>query len=161
MVPILCIVGKSGVGKTSLLERLVPELTRRGVRVGVVKHTAHMVEWDRPGSDTWRLQQAGSSVVVISGPGRLALTRQDTAEVSLESIAGLLAGRCDILLAEGYKGSSHPKIEVCRGGGPSSDIAGLVAVVSDDTLDVPLPRFSTTDVAGLADLIQTRFLTKL
>lgn len=157
MVPILCIVGKSGLGKTTLLERLVPELARRGVRVAVVKHTDHRVEWDRPGTDTCRLQQAGSRMVAISGPGGLALTRQDGREVTLESIAGLLAGQCDILLVEGYKRSSHPRIEVCRGGGPLSDVEGLLAVVSDDALDVACPVFSTTGVAALADLIQAHF----
>lgn len=161
MVPILCIVGKSGVGKTSLLERLVPELVRRGVRVAVVKHTGHTIEWDRPGTDTWRLQQAGSQATAISGPGRLALMYLGVEEVTLESIAGLLAGQCDILLAEGYKEGPYPKIEVCRGDGPSSGAGGLLAVVSDDALEVPVPRFSTTNVAGLADLVQRNFLTKL
>lgn len=68
MLPIVCIVGKSNVGKTTLLEGLITELKRRGHRVATVKHDVHGFEIDQPGKDSWRHAQAGSDAVVISSP---------------------------------------------------------------------------------------------
>ncbi|MCU0489929.1 MAG: molybdopterin-guanine dinucleotide biosynthesis protein B, partial [Anaerolineales bacterium] len=72
--PILSIIGKSNSGKTTLLEKLIPELRQRGYRVATIKHHAHAgFEIDQPGKDTWRHAQAGSQVVVITAPDKLAL----------------------------------------------------------------------------------------
>jgi len=81
VIPVVSIVGKSNSGKTTLLEKLIPELKRRGYRVATVKHDTHGFEIDRPGKDTWRLAQAGADAVVISSGDKLALKDRYTFEV--------------------------------------------------------------------------------
>ena len=112
--PAVCFVARSGTGKTTLLE-----LVRRGHRVGAVKHHAHDFDIDRPGKDSHRLAAAGSAVTVISSPDRLALVRRGS-EPSLEEILGRYFGEVDLVLVEGYKEETLPKIEIHRAaiGGP-------------------------------------------
>ena len=97
--PIVSVVGKSGAGKTTYLEKLIPELKARGYRVGVIKHDVHDFDIDRPGKDSWRLAQAGSDCVVISGPRKLALISQRDEEATLQELAGLLKS-VDIIITD-------------------------------------------------------------
>ena len=88
MIPVVSIVGKSDAGKTTLIEKLIPELVRRGYRVATVKHDVHGFDVDREGKDSWRHKQAGAHTVVISSPEKLALIRDvdhdaDLAELRL------------------------------------------------------------------------------
>ncbi len=156
MKAVVCIVGKSGVGKTTFLEKLVPELKRRGYRVAVIKHDSHHFEIDRPGKDTWRLAHAGSDLVVISSPRKMALIELVAEELSLDALVSLVESRADIVLAEGYKRSDRPKIEVSR-----SELSGellcseheLMAIVSDRQFPFAVPHFGLDDPAGVADLL--------
>jgi molybdopterin-guanine dinucleotide biosynthesis protein B len=160
MIPIVSVVGKSGSGKTTLLEKLIRELKRRGYRVGTIKHDAHSFEIDRPGKDTWRHAQAGSDHVVISSPQRVASIRRVQQELSLEELAAGMAD-VDLVLTEGYKRGSAPKIEVSRRARSETLIcqpAELVAVASDQLFDLDVPQYDLNDVLGLADLIEARFL---
>ena len=118
MIPIISVVGKSGVGKTTFLEKLIAELKRRGYRVAAIKHDVHGFEIDRPGKDSWRLAQAGSDSVVIASPQRLALIKRLDGEMAPGEIAALLA-EVDIILTEGYKRGDAPKIESRVGRGVS------------------------------------------
>ncbi len=72
MIPIVSFVGKSNTGKTMLLEKVVSGLRSKGYRVAVIKHSPHGFDMDQPGKDTWRLANAGSDVVAISSPDRMA-----------------------------------------------------------------------------------------
>lgn len=160
MIPIVSVVGKSGSGKTTLLEGLIRELKRRGYRIGTIKHDAHSFEIDRPGKDTWRHAQAGSDYVVISSPQRVASIRRIQQEQSLEELAAGMAD-VDIVLTEGYKRGSAPKIEVSRRARSETLICRpdeLVAVASDQPFDLDVPQYDLNDVLGLADLIEARFL---
>src|SRR3972149_11227924 len=112
MIPVVGVVGKSNVGKTTFLEKLIAELTRRGWRVGTIKHDAHGFDIDKPGKDSWRHAQAGSRAVAISSPEKVAVIKQVSREVTLDELASLVAGEGDIVLCEGYKRSEQPKIEV-------------------------------------------------
>jgi molybdopterin-guanine dinucleotide biosynthesis protein B len=160
MIPIVSVVGKSGSGKTTLLEGLIRELKRRGYRVGTIKHDAHSFEIDRPGKDTWRHAQAGSDHVVISSPQRVASIRRVQQEQTLEELAAGMAD-VDLVLTEGYKRGSAPKIEVSRRARSETLICRpdeLVAVASDQPFDLDVPQYDLNDVLGLADLIEARFL---
>ena len=160
MTPIVSVVGKSGSGKTTLLEGLIRELKRRGYRVGTIKHDAHSFEIDRPGKDTWRHAQAGSDHVVISSPQRVASIRRVQHECSLQELAAGMAD-VDLVLTEGYKRGSAPKIEVSRRARSETLICRpdeLVAVASDQPFDLDVPQYDLNDVLGLADLIEARFL---
>lgn len=164
MPPILSIVGKSNVGKTTLLEKLIAELKRRGYRLATVKHDVHGFDMDQPGKDSWRHAQAGADAVVVSSPQKLALLQKTDHDASLDELARLLGESYDLILTEGYKQSSAPKIEVHRKaagqGGLLCSPQELVAVATDEPLEALVPQFSLEDAAGLASLIEERFLSR-
>ncbi|MBN1484541.1 MAG: molybdopterin-guanine dinucleotide biosynthesis protein B [Chloroflexia bacterium] len=160
-VPLVCIVGKSNSGKTTFLEKLLPELGRRGYRVAVVKHDSHGFDMDQPGKDTWRLRQAGAWRVAISSPQRFALIGPVEQELSLEELVARYLQDVDLVLTEGYKRSQQPKIELCRAARSEELICApdeLLAVISDLRFDLPCPQFDLDDVSGVADLLEARFL---
>jgi molybdopterin-guanine dinucleotide biosynthesis protein B len=159
-VPIVSVVGLSGVGKTTALEKIVRELKRRGYRVGTVKHDTHGFDVDTPGKDSWRHAQAGSDAVVISGPAKLALIRQVERELSLDEIAGLMDD-VDLVLTEGYKRGDKPKIEItrrARGTELLCETAELIGLMADYPVDRPVPQFALDDAAGVVDLLEGLYL---
>jgi len=162
MLPVISIVGASDSGKTTFLEKLIPELAARGYRVGAVKHDAHGFEMDREGKDTWRLRRAGAEVIAISSPDQFASIRSTDREMSLEEIAGRFFWSEDILITEGFKTARYPKIEVFRSALEPRPVCGpgdnLIALVSDDAVDMQVPRFSSTDWRGVAAFIEERYL---
>lgn len=161
MVPIISVVGKSDVGKTTFLEKLIPELIRRGYRVATVKHDTHGFDIDVPGKDTWKMAQAGSHIVAISSPQKLALIRKVDQEKTLDEIAQMVGADVDIILTEGYKRGKKPKIEVSRREKSTELLCEpneLVAIVTDNDFDVRVPHFGLDDVSGVADLLERRYL---
>lgn len=163
MIPILSIVGRSNSGKTTLLEKLIRELTERGRRIGTIKHHFHgPVEVDVPGKDSWRHRRAGARAVALSSRETLFAIRDVAGEVPLEAIAHQALFEVDLILTEGFKSGAMPKIEVSRGAQDSSLLCGpqdhLVAVVSDWDRGVPVPRFGLEEVGPLADFIEREFL---
>ena len=160
---IVAIVGKSNSGKTTLLEKLIPELKRRGYRVGTVKHHAHPgFEVDKPGKDTWRHAKAGAGAVAMVSPGKMFVLRNTEGEIPLEEIPQIL-GEVDIVLAEGFFRSSGPKVEVLpstHGSEPLCSPEELVALVTDVDLALDVPKFSRDDIDGLANLLERDFLSR-
>lgn len=163
MLPIVSIVGASNSGKTTFLEKLMPELVRRGYRVGAIKHDAHGFEMDREGKDTWRLKRAGAHVICISSPSRIGSIRETDGELSLDEIAARYFWTEDILITEGFKRARFPKIEIFRSAVEPKPICGpgdnLVALVTDDPVEAGVPKFSFAGVSLVADFIQDRFLS--
>ncbi|MBC7263499.1 MAG: molybdopterin-guanine dinucleotide biosynthesis protein B [Chloroflexi bacterium] len=162
MKPVVSVVGKSGVGKTAFLEKLIAELKRRGYTVATVKHDRHDFEIDHPGKDTWRHAMAGADVVAISSPQRMAMIRRVRAELSLDEVVGLLPD-VDIVLTEGYKQGDKPKIEVSRrekGRELLCEEGELFALVTDQPFSLNVPQFDLDDAAGVADLLEERFLRR-
>ena len=162
--PIVGVVGRGKTGKTTLLEKLIPELKSRGYRVATIKRHAHPgLEFDLPGKDSWRHAQAGSDFAVIAAPDKVASVRKLERELTLDEVSATITG-VDIILTEGYKRAGKPKIEVVRAGRSSEPLCTaeeLSAVVTDVDLDLPVPRFGLEDVHALADLIEARFLADL
>jgi molybdopterin-guanine dinucleotide biosynthesis protein B len=159
-VSIVSVVGKSGSGKTTFLEKLLPELKRRGYRVATVKHDVHGFDIDQPGKDTWRHAQAGAEAVVISSPRRFALIQRLDEEMPLDEIASYVRG-VDIIITEGYKRGDKPKIEISRRAKSTELICAeeeLIAVVTDQRFPLDVPHFGLEDVAGVADLLEDKFL---
>ncbi len=155
--PVVSVVGRSNVGKTTFLEKLIAELKRRGYRVATVKHDVHGFELDRPGKDTWRHAQAGSDLVVIASPDRLAMIARTSGEMGLDDIVARLPVEVDIVLTEGYKRGDKPKIEVSRAACGQALLCGeaeLLAVVSDQAFaGLAVPRYGLDDARGVADLL--------
>ena len=155
-VPVISVVGLSGVGKATALERIIGELKQRGYRVGTVKHDTHGFDVDRPGKDSWRHAQAGSDVVVISGPCKLALVRQLSEEMPLDDVVKLMPD-VDIVITEGYKRGDKPKIEVTRaerGRQLLCQAHELIALMTDYPVDMPVPEFALDDAGGVVDLLE-------
>lgn len=162
MIPIISIVGKSDSGKTTFLEKLLPELVRRGYRVATVKHDVHGFEVDREGKDSWRHKQAGAHTTVISSPQKVALIRDVERDLTLAELREKLIQDVDIILSEGYKKDVQPKIEIFRKDKHRELLCtqedNLVAIVSDKEFDVGASCFFLDDVKGVADFIEKKFL---
>ena len=162
MIPIISIVGKSDSGKTTLIEKLVPELTRRGYRIATVKHDVHGFEVDREGKDSWRHKQAGAHTVVISSPEKVALIRDVEKDLTLEEIREKLIQDVDLILSEGYKKDVQPKIEIFRKEKHKELLCtkedNLIGIVSDKKFRVGVSCFFLDDVRGVADFIEKKYL---
>ena len=164
--PIISVVGFSGSGKTTYIERLIPALKSRGLKVATIKHHHHGFELDKPGKDTWRHKQAGAAVTVISSPSRIGMVMDVDHDHSPEELA-LFAPGVDLILTEGYKRGPYPKVEIFRPEATENkrlfclDDPALLAVVSSENLTLRVPVFEFEDVAGVAELvIQTLGLTR-
>lgn len=160
-IPIVLFIGKSGAGKTTLMEKIITELKARNYRVGTIKHHSHSgFEIDYPGKDSWRHAQAGSNYVVIAAPDRIATIRPLNHELTLDEIVVGMTD-LDIILVEGYRRTGKPSIEVMRAENSKeliSDPTQLIAVVADFPLDLALPQYRLDDSKKIADFIETRFL---
>lgn len=157
-IPVIALVGRSKSGKTTLIEKLIPELKQRGHRVGTIKHHAHpKFEIDYEGTDTWRHAQAGSDHVVLSSPDKIATIRKLQVELRVEDIINAMTD-VDIVLTDGYRRSALPKIEVVRAANSPEPLCGpdeLLGIVTDVELEgYTVPHFSFDDVAQLADFIE-------
>ena len=163
MPPVVCIVGRSNVGKTALVVGLVGELKRRGYRVATVKHSPAGFDIDQREKDSWRHLRAGSDAVVLSSSTMLALIRRQDHDASLEEVVSLLGNDFDIVLAEGYKAADAPKVEVMgshANSGAEDPPRGLIATVADTPSSGRVPHFSPGDIAPLADLIERTVMKK-
>ncbi|MBC7708992.1 MAG: molybdopterin-guanine dinucleotide biosynthesis protein B [Rhizobacter sp.] len=155
--------GWSGSGKTTLIERVISHLAGSGVRVSLIKHAHHDFDVDQPGKDSYRHRAAGASEVLVSSANRWALMHELRGEPELtlrQAIA--LFGACDVVLVEGYKRESIPKLEVWRAEVGKALLfpgdANIVALASNDLLpsDVREPsfaRFGLADVAEIAEFV--------
>jgi len=162
MTPIVSIVGKSDAGKTTLIEKLIQELKRRGYRVATVKHDAHRFDIDHPGKDSYRHFHAGADWTVIGSPDKIASVRRLDRELTLDEIAAQVSG-VDIILTEGYKREARCRLEVSRRAHAAELISRpdeLFAVAADYPIEWGVPVYDLDDVAGLVDLIEREVLRK-
>jgi len=154
-------VGHSGSGKTALVEKLLPELTARGLRLATIKHAHHKVELDKEGKDSWRYKKAGAvmSMLVTSNELQIVADAVDRREPA--QLAERFLGEADMVLAEGFSLAPGDKIEILRracGKPPRCPIEdGLIAIVTDmDEIYPQLPHFALDDIAGLAGFLLER-----
>ena len=159
--PVFIFVGHSNAGKTTFVEKLIPELTRRGRRVATIKHAHHKVELDTEGKDSWRYKRAGAAMSMLVTASALQLVADATERREPRQLAERFLGEADLVLAEGFSHADGPKIEVLRrvcGKPPRCAIGdGLVALVTDCPEIYPeLPHFDLEDAAGVADFLLRR-----
>ena len=152
------IVGYKNAGKTGLMERLVTEITGRGISVSTLKHAHHTFDVDHPGKDSYRHRQAGAQQVLLASGTRWALMSElrGAAEPPLADLLRLLSP-VDLVLVEGYKRDAHPKVEAFRAVTGNQLIAPddptVRAVASDTALTLDRPVFDLDDTATIADFI--------
>lgn len=161
---VISFVAKSGTGKTTLLEKVIAELKERGYRVGVIKHDAHSFDIDHPGKDSHRLTQAGADTMLIASPEKLALVKQHAVSPPVEELIATYFSDVDLILTEGFKKSSLPKIEIhrrersatliCRG---EEHDPTLLAVVSDEPLELDVPVLDLDNPGQVADFLEQNF----
>ena len=171
--PLVSIVGKKKSGKTTLVERLVAELVRRGRRVGTIKH-GHDFDLDTEGTDSWRHRAAGSERTVLAGPDGCAVVGSwpESRPAGPRELAARHLNDLELVVVEGFKSEPIPRIEIFRRAAhpepvfpPGTDGAALLlAVVTDDPAyarTVSCAAFAADDpelAARLADLIERRLL---
>jgi molybdopterin-guanine dinucleotide biosynthesis protein B len=163
MMPVVCVVGRSESGKTTLIEGLIPELKRRGYRVATIKHNPHGFELDKPGKDSWRHAQAGSDTVIISSPQKLALIRSVDHDATIRELVHLLGVDYDIVLIEGFSKGAAPKIGVHRkelGEDLLLPPKELIAIVSDEPLEADIPQFTWEEIEAVASFIEERIIAR-
>lgn len=156
---VISVVGWKNNGKTTLVVRLVEHLTRQGLAVSTIKHAHHSIDLDRPGKDSWRHREAGAKEVVLATSRRWILMHElrEAAEPPLPELLAKLA-EVDLVIVEGFKGTSLPKIEVHRGERGTELIArtdpDVVAVAADvDLADLAVPVIHLDDIAALAAVV--------
>lgn len=152
------VVGWKNAGKTGLMERLVTDITGRGLRVSTIKHAHHTFDVDHAGKDSHRHRVAGATEVLLASRNRYALmhelrdAQEPTLEVLLEKLAPV-----DLVLIEGYKRDAHPKVEAHRAvtGNPliAPDDPTIRAVASDIPLTLDRPTFDLDDTKAIAEFI--------
>ena len=162
MNKVIGVAGFKNAGKTTLVEKLVRELTRRGHRIATVKHAHHSFDIDHEGRDSFRHRKAGAGEVVVVSRHRWAIIHElhDEAEPPLEEMLAKLAP-CDLVIVEGYKRDSHYKIEVRNIGLDHPRLAGedltIIAIAANGAIaDAPVPLFDRDDVSALASFIEQR-----
>lgn len=159
--PLFIFVGHSNAGKTTFVEKLIPELVRRGRRVATIKHAHHKVELDTEGKDSWRYKRAGAALSMLVTTSALQIVADAQTGREPHELAARFLGEADMVLAEGFSHAPGPKIEVLRraGGRPPRCVPddGLIALVSDCPEIFPeLPHFGLDDVAGVAGFLLGR-----
>ncbi|MGR3542603.1 MAG: molybdopterin-guanine dinucleotide biosynthesis protein B [Hasllibacter sp.] len=152
MTRIVGVIGRKDGGKTGLIERLIAELTGRGVTVAAMKNAHHGARLDAPGTDSDRHRRAGAARVLLATPEGWAMT--GGAPEPPAALARRLAG-ADLVIAEGFKPAPWPKIEAwrpeCREG-PLAPAHRIAALASTGAPDVSVPVLPLDDTAALADL---------
>lgn len=156
MSSVVCFVGSSGVGKTTVIENLTIEFKARGYRIAVIKHAPHGFDIDRKGKDSWRFCQAGADIIAIASRDRVCQIQQYAEEPNLERLIANVKRDVDLVLVEGFKHYPLPKIEVVRY--PIThhlinDPEELLAFVCDRQLPFDLPQFGFQDTKAIANFL--------
>ena len=153
-IPVLGFAAYSGTGKTTLLEKVICCLKKRGLRVGVLKHDAHGIDVDREGKDSWRFSRAGADISMVSGPGKAAFTEQR--DLDLAGALSLMHD-VDLVLIEGFKNESFTQIGLSRescGKGFTRPVDEFAAIATDQKeIETSVPVFSLEDPDGIAEFI--------
>jgi molybdopterin-guanine dinucleotide biosynthesis protein MobB len=153
-IPVYSFVAFSNTGKTTLLEKLIPELRRRGFRIAVVKHDAHEFDIDHEGKDSWRFTRAGAEVTAVASTTKAVI--MENRFIPIEEIIDRIRD-VDIILTEGYKHGPWPKIALQRGGNgkplplPPEE---CLAVMTDVPVEANTPCLGLDDIERLADIIE-------
>ena len=158
MIPLLAIAAWSGTGKTTLLKKLIPELCAKGIRPGLIKHTHHNMDVDKPGKDSYELRKAGAAQTLVASRQRWALMTETPEEEELDLavlVSRMDASKLDLVLVEGFKHEAVAKILLFRqdAGHPVHELIideHTIAVASDITLNVDVP---VLDLNNLPDIV--------
>lgn len=152
-IPVYSFVAYSNTGKTTFLEKLVPELKSRGLRVAVYKHDGHDFEIDKEGKDSWRMTKAGADVTLISSKTKAVIMENRSID-PIELVSRIKD--VDVIIVEGYKAGPWKKLAMRRSANGKDfpvAIEECFALISDTPVDTDKNVFDINDVSGVAELI--------
>lgn len=155
-IPMLSFAAKSGTGKTTYLEKLLPLLKKKHLRIAVIKHDAHGFQMDKPGKDSYRLTQAGADHMILTSSDQTAAIFTHKEETPNLSFLLSKVQNVDLILTEGYKLENMPKIELLRKGyneTPNCNPENLLGIVCDFPYETKLPIFDMNKPEEMADFI--------
>jgi len=158
MLPVIAIVGYSKSGKTTLVEKLVRDLTGRGYRIATIKDSHRQPVFDSRDKDSWRHIQAGSMLTALCTHDQVVCIHPNQ-QTTIGRILPLMGNDFDLVIAEGFKEDEVPKIEVHRCGRPLlKGIKRLVAVATDEPLEQKVRQFDINDARSIADLLERGYI---
>ena len=161
MIPALAIAAWSGTGKTTLLKKLIPALCEQGIRPGLIKHTHHNMDVDKPGKDSYELRKAGATQTIVASSQRWALMTEtpDEPELNLAYLVSRMdASTLDLVLVEGFKHEAVAKILLFRQGCGHREEEliidkHVIAIASDVPLTVDVPLLDINDIAQISAFV--------
>ncbi|MDU4356670.1 molybdopterin-guanine dinucleotide biosynthesis protein MobB [Phytobacter diazotrophicus] len=161
MIPVLAIAAWSGTGKTTLLKKLIPALCEQGIRPGLIKHTHHNMDVDKPGKDSYELRKAGATQTIVASSQRWALMTEtpDEPELNLAYLVSRMdASTLDLVLVEGFKHEAVAKILLFRQGCGHREEEliidkHVIAIASDVPLAVDVPLLDINDIAQISAFV--------
>ena len=161
MSKIIGITGSKDVGKTYYASLIIKLLVESGYKIGSIKHAHHDFDIDKPGTDSFKHRQSGSSEVIISSSKRWAkiIENNNKNEKNLNELLREF-NDIDVAIVEGFKKENHPKIEIISKNSKNinNEIKNVVAIVADDKIDSSKPVFKKNDVESLTKFIIDKFL---
>lgn len=157
MIPIIGFIGEKKSGKTRILQGVIAVLTKKGKKVGVIKHTSHGFQLDYPETDSYKLYRAGAKKVALLGHGEFGFYGTVEGELGLEQVRDLYLPELDVVLVEGFKDAAAPKVLIALSGkapGWAKDTGGLIGVVSPKSTGLKVKHFKPSQTRELAKLIE-------
>ena len=155
---ILLVVGRKKRGKTTLVEKLIPEFKKRGYKVGTIKYTTMDHNFDTPGKDSFRHTQAGAGTTLVLSPNKIALFSSDLRQKKPDELFQLFLKEYDIIIGEGFKNSPYPKLEILDSTQDKEPLCtkenNLIALVCDKKIDSSVPVFSLNQIEQLVDFLE-------
>lgn len=161
MIPLLAVAAWSGTGKTTLLKKLIPVLCARGIRPGLIKHTHHDMDVDKPGKDSYELRKAGATQTLVASSQRWALMTETPDETELDLaylVSRMDETKLDLVLVEGFKHELVSKILLWRQdcGHQLKELTldeHVIAIASDVELKLDVLVLDLNDIEQIADFI--------
>ncbi len=160
-MPLVAMIGRSNTGKTTVIEKLIPLLAAKGIRVGTIKHHAHDFEMDREGKDTYRHKKAGARIAMIASPKKIGLVEDLERELTIDELLARHVRDVDLVIIEGFKKEDMPKIEVYNYRRSEPPVAtgdkNLIAIISDRPIEAAVPIFLRDNIEEIAAFIIEKF----
>ncbi|WKZ18588.1 MAG: molybdopterin-guanine dinucleotide biosynthesis protein B [Candidatus Jettenia sp. CY-1] len=160
-LPVISIIGKQNVGKTTLIGLIIPYLKKKGYRVGTIKYNIPHFEIDYEGKDTYRHYEAGADIVSISSPEKLAIIKRlNQRPLSIQDIVNHAYSDVDIVLVEGYKKYRYPYVEIYNNCLPIGSRDRLyknhIRIASTLQTRSPIPTFNKIDLNNVIKFIELK-----
>lgn len=164
-IPVITIAAHSGTGKTTLITNLIPFFTKKNIKVGVLKHSHHQIEIDQPGKDSYQISHAGAAQMLIASEQTFAMVSRPPSPISFEQLLLQFdASLCDLIIVEGYKGSSYDNLVLLRDAAPRDNntliTENTIAIATDKPVNTTIPTLNINQPEAIANFLINRYINK-